>query len=370
MSSSKHQHFIPRSYLRNFATQKGEKFFIEGKKAGEEEPKQKLISIRDICVDTNLYTIPNTEGEEQYKIEKFYAEHIDSVYPDVYELLINPAISKISKLQREQIIMTSMSLFFRTPKFLNFNELKTNAILNYAVKKHTNSEGFIKFKLRDYDFNFHISNIEDVRRQLKLKNKLTFLKEHLEDWHKFVLFKSNSALSVYHIYEEFDLITSDNPVIMHSIIGNPFSLFDPTNMISLPIDNKHFLTIFPNTESSLTDRIFRGERDKWFCFTTNLEIERNSEEWVLGKPGSIKAHFEAQKHFGASTEENLLSLKGIEEKASDLNELSIIVESNGLFHHSVVKKVSELIKKDIHKNDPDFNKLILELEKKGITIER
>jgi hypothetical protein len=369
MSDSKHQHFIPRSYLRNFAIEEHKKFFVEGKKRQEIEPRKKLLSIRDICVEKNIYSIPNIEGEDQYKIEKFYAEQIDSVYPAVYELLINPSITNISKDQREQIIMTSMSLFFRTPKFLNINEQKTDAILNYAVKKHINSAGIVKFKLREYDLDFHISKLEDVRLQLKIRNKLNFLQDHLEDWHNFVQFKVNSGLSVYHIYEEYDLITSDNPVIMHSVVGNAFSLFDPTNIISLPLDNKHFLTIFPNTEDSLTDRIFHGERDKWFCFTTNYDIEQNSEDWILGKPGSVRAHIQDQKQFGELNYENEKALEEIREKASDLNELATIVELYGFASQKVADKIKELRKKNIHKKDPEISKYILELEKYGFIID-
>lgn len=73
------------------------------------------------------------DGEEKYSLEKYYAENIDGVYPEVYELLTDPNKTYITTKQRAQIVMTTMSLFFRTPKFLNFNERRTNLIIDYGV---------------------------------------------------------------------------------------------------------------------------------------------------------------------------------------------------------------------------------------------
>ena len=59
MSKPKHQHFIPKSYLKNFAVAEGNKYFVEAKLSSENSSKENLISIRDICVDKNIYTLPH-----------------------------------------------------------------------------------------------------------------------------------------------------------------------------------------------------------------------------------------------------------------------------------------------------------------------
>ncbi len=366
MSKPKHQHFIPKSYLRNFSITQNQKHFVEVKLKDENAPKDSLLSIRDICVDKNLYTLPNVDSDKKYSLEKYYAEKIDSVYPEVYELLTDPKKVHITPKERAHIIMTTMSLFFRTPKFLNLNERKTNTILDYACKYHADRNGNVKFKFRDYDLAFHIDTIEEVRVNLKIKHKLDFLKEHLEAWQKFVEFKINAGITVYNIYEDLDLITSDNPVFMHSIVGNSFNVFDPTNIISLPLDNKHFLTIFPNTESAMSDKIYRGERDKWFGLTTNLEVDRSSEDWIIGKPNTIKAHVADQKKYGEFNAENLQAVDDIKEKLADMKDLLAIMQKVGTIgHQSVANKVRELRKKRIHQNDPEMQKIILELAKHG-----
>jgi len=365
MNNLTHQHFIPKSYLKNFAINQDNKFFVEGKLKKEAEPKENLICISNICVDKNIYTLPQIKGNDKYSLEKFYAVKVDNVYPKIYKLLTNPLITFITEEQRAQIIMTTMSLFFRTPKFLNLNELKTTEMIDYIVNNYTDNNGNVKFKSKEHDFDFHIDNIDKVKTQLKIKNKIKFLNEHLKDWYKFIQFKLNAGLTVCHIYDDIELITSDNPVIMHSVVGNPFDVFDPTNIINLPLDNKHYLTIFPNTESSLPDRTFRIERDKMFALSTNLQIEENSEEWIIGKPGSIKEHIADQKN----TPMILQASQETNEKAFDIQELWKIVEQTGtIYHQEVANKMKELLKKKIHQKEPQMQIMFLDLLKHGFLL--
>ena len=118
MSNPVHQHFIPKSYLKNFALEKDKKFFVEAKLKREDSPKDRLLSINDICVDKNIYTLPiEEENDKKYSLEKFYAEKVDSLYPWIYKKLTDPNVVYINSFERAQIIMITMSLFFRTPKF-------------------------------------------------------------------------------------------------------------------------------------------------------------------------------------------------------------------------------------------------------------
>jgi hypothetical protein len=365
MSNPKHQHFIPKSYLKNFAQQEQGKFFVEAKLKSEDKPKEKLLSIQDICVDKNLYTIPHAQGDDKYKIERYYAENIDAVYPEIYALLTDSSITYITLKQRAEIVMTTMSLFFRTPKFLNLNERRVNLILDYAVKNHIDEKGIVKYKFRDYDFNFHIDEIENVKTHLRIKNKIKFLQEHLKTWHQFIEFKVKSGLVVYRMYQDNELITSDNPVSMRSMAGNPFNVFDPTNIISVPLDNKHYLTIMPNTEEATLDRIHRGERDIWFGLTTNSEVEENSEDWILGKPGSVTKHLNDQIKYNALTAENFQAVEDTEERAVDAIKLWELINRTGFRNQQVADLVKEQRKKRIHKDDPEMQKIVLELAQAG-----
>lgn len=368
MSKPKRQHFIPRSYLKNFAVAKDEKHFVEAKMRNENEPRKDLISIKDICISKNLYTLPNKEGNEKYALENYYASEIDEVYPEVYEWLVDPNLNKITIEQRGKIIMTTMSLFFRTPKFLNNNQRKIDAMLEYGVRNFQDKEGNIKFNFENYNLDFNINDIEEVRSNLKVDNKIKFLKDHLKDWHEFIKFKLLAQISVYRIYDEVELITSDNPVIMHSVKSHRFDLFDPTNMIALPLDNKHYLSIFPNTEESLLYTIYRSDRNKWFALTTNFQIEKNCEEWIIGKPNSINAHLADQVKYNEETIENLQAEKDLKQRVEDGMELVKTIEQYGFPHQKVADKIKELLKNRIHSDNPEMLRIKDELAKYGYYI--
>lgn len=368
MSRPKHQHFIPKSYLRNFAIAKDDKYFVETKLRKDDKPKDKLISIRDICVDKNIYTLHEREEGGKYALEEFYASEIDGVYPEVYGWLTDPKLEKIDGIQRAKIIMVTMSLFFRTPKFLNHNQRTLDRALQYGAMNHQDKNGNVKFKFKHYNFDFNIKDYEQVRTDWKIKNKTLFIQSHLKDWHEFVKLKTACGISVYRIVDDFDLITSDNPVVMHSVIQSPFNVFDPSNIISLPLDNKHYMSIMPNTEAAMIDTIYRADRDKWFVLTTNLQVANNCEEWILGKPDSITNHLSDQIRYGAETEENLLEFENFRQRAKDGKELASLAEIYGFFHENTVNKLAEMLKKEIYQKDPEILKMRDELAAHGIIL--
>lgn len=365
MSKPRHQHYIPKSYLRNFALAQDEKHFVEAKLKSEEEPKARLISIRDICVDKNIYTIPNNDSDEKYAIEKYYASEIDSIYQAIYQLLIDETVTEITDEQRRKIILTTMSLFFRTPKFLNLNEKRIDKILDIACNRFMNNYGWIKVQLNGYMLDFHIEEIEEVRSKLHIDNKLMFLKQHLEALHRFVEFKMNAGISVITVIGEIDLITSDNPVEMHSIFNNRFDPFDPTNIIQLPLDNRHYLIIYPNTEAVIKEMVFRSERDLYFVLTSNHNAEKNSEDWILGKPGSIHAHLADQKKYFEKTPENIQKIDEFEALANDAKELSKLMDQFGLTHELTLKKITDLLQSPSHLNDSELKRTYEELMRRG-----
>ncbi len=365
MSNPRHQHFIPKSYLKNFALSENNKFFVEAKLKNDLEPKSKLISIRDICVDKNIYTIPINDIKDKYAIEKYYANEIDCVYPEIYKLLIDEKVENITEDQRRKIILTTMSLFFRTPKFLKLNEARIDKILDDASKENISIDGIVKVRTKTYQLEFHIDLLEEVKNDFHVVNKVHFLNKHIGDLHDFVEFKMNAGISVMKVVGEIDLITSDNPVEMHSTTKNRFHPFDPTNIIRLPLDSRHYLIIYPNTEEIIKEYIFRSERDSYFVLTSNYNSEKNSEDWILGKPGSIGAHVKDQKKYFSETPDNLKMMSVFEEMTKDLKDLGEKIDQYGITHEITLNKIKELIQKPIHQHNKNLKENYEELRKKG-----
>ncbi|MFA6084639.1 DUF4238 domain-containing protein [Mucilaginibacter sp.] len=365
MSNPRRQHFIPKSYLKNFAYAEDDKYFVEAKLKSEDAPKEKLISIRSICVDKNIYTIPDVEGNEKYEIERYYASEIDNIYPNIYRLLIDEKHTNITSEERRQIILTTMSLFFRTPKFLNFNEKRIDKILNSVVSNHKEQTEKIRIQFNDQPLEFFAEDVEMVRNDLYIKNKQNFLSQHLKDLHEFVEFKMDAGLMVMTIQDDIDLITSDNPVYMHSITNQRFNVFDPTNIIQVHLDNKHYLIIYPNTEEALVDRVFRATQDYRAVLTANLQVEKNSEDWILGKPGTVHAHLKDQIKYNEITPENILMVQNLAEQATDMKELVTFMEAHGLGNPATIKKMEDLLQKPLHHNNLQLKAEYEEIKKLG-----
>lgn len=366
MSKPKRHHYIPKSYLKNFALNQDDKFFVEAKLISEEAIKPDLISTVDICVGKNLYTIPNVEGDDKYAIERYYASEIDAIFPGIYQLLINEEISELTDEQRRNVILTTLSLFFRTPKFLNQNAKYLDGMLQYAVQNYMDEEGRVILKHDIYDLDFHISQVAQIREDLNIQNKITFLNDHMKDLHEFVEYKLKAGMMMITITSDANLITSDNPVIIRSQVNREFNLFDPTNIIHVPIDNKHYLMIAPNSEDALPNAVFRTTHDDiMFVLTNNLQVEHNAESWIFGKPGTVKAHIEDQIKYNELTPENLQHVADLEAKSKNYVKLGEMLDQYEITDRRVISFIEQLLKDPLHKDDPNIREDYDQLKKMG-----
>lgn len=370
MSKPVHQHFIPKSYLNNFATNKEGKNFISAK--DKEKDEVITVSTRHICVHKNLYTLPKSENK--FAIEHFYADKIDGVFPEVYKILTDKTIGDIDSQTKAKIISVALSLYFRTPKFLN----QENKIFEEIVREaHKNSKGgdFIIDFAGD-EIIIRPEEVEQIIKEQKANNRIKFLDQHLDDYEKLIKSKIKDVLYVYHLIDESQFITSDNPVIIrayadptdknfdakkhYSQVVNPF---DKTNTIHLPLDNKTILTILPNLDQYPDLKIRRLEKLQVDTVIYNSDIERYSEKWILGKPGSIENHLKEQFEFNKPTPENLSALSDYIEKTLQLKELTVLIEKNGLKNVEVLRKVKHMETLKSVNDDPNFERILKTINK-------
>lgn len=56
----KRQHYVPRTYLKNFASkQKGDEFFVKALPIDNPQSDKIFeINIKNVCLERNLYTLP------------------------------------------------------------------------------------------------------------------------------------------------------------------------------------------------------------------------------------------------------------------------------------------------------------------------
>ena len=351
------QHYIPRSYLKNFGVE-GKKgvYFVDAYRL-EDDLLLEQISTKSICFKKNLYTIPNAEIDKKFDLEHHYAEHVDSEFPKIYKLLINESVKVITAEQKKQILYVCLSLYFRTPRFLNHQNAFTDQILDRMVL-HADKDGEVKFTFENVRHEFNKKDIDKVREEFKERNRVVFLVQHLEKWKEFVDYKYDCTINVHRINDSnAPLITCDNPVSIRGMKTTRFDgLFDPNAVITLPLDTKHYLEIFPNNIADGQTRIHRMVHDRDYVFTTNQIIQSNAEKLIIGKPGTIERHFQIQSSY-----EDAENAEQFVEKAKfkfeEMQKFDKLCRTSGFTSKETVGQLKKMLSHEYFKNEDQLIQL-------------
>jgi len=369
MGSPKHQHFIPKSYLKYFGNKQGVNYLVDTLMRG---PGNKIVQLTttNICVQKNLYTFPLNSPGDRFAIEKFYAVEVDAEYPKVYDMLINPNVTAIGRDDKRKILNTILSLFFRTPHFLNDRNDGLDDMLDRLIARNSNPENEVTVGLKGGQrMKFKMKDIEDVRASIKAKYKEEFLISHFADWQDFVNYKMTCGLEVITVPIEVPLITSDNPILIMGMDGqlNLKDIFHQDNIIEVPINRNQYVIIHPNSIAENERlRIVRSNRDKYFAAGVNLRIQDNSQTRLISCPGDLQVHFDSQAELGQQNENNLKEFEDLKKRTQLQMELMQVIKKNRTsICPEVANKVREIRKTKLMDDDVMLNQLIHTLAQNG-----
>ena len=356
MGGPKRQHFIPRSYLRNFAKVEGDKHFVEVmfKDSGK---IRYPMNTKEICVSKNLYTLPHTDSDDKYALEKYYAEHVDSVYPEVYRLLTDTSITRITEEQRTKILSTCLSLYFRTPRFLDADNEELDRIIERMKTFGAPPTAELFFTFKGRNFRFKRDQIDEVYAQAKELNKVDFIVNHLEQWRAFTDNKEKAGFMVIKVGEEVPIITSDNPVDIYGPSWVPFNVFNPLNVIHVPLDRRHYLWISPENNEGDPLQIVRSPRDKLYALTLNSTTVQNAMDWLIGEEGTLSVHRDELTRHNEPTPENEALFADAKLVALKMHELMQFIEANGPGSEASRRKFEEYRQIPALLKDPGFQHL-------------
>lgn len=364
-----HQHFIPRSYLKNFARlergKRGTKAFVSVCELGQKE--EKPMSTKDICVRRNLYTLPE-HSDDRFVLEKHYAENIDNEFPEIYSLLTSSATKQISRNQKRKIINILLSLYFRTPKFLDLINKMTDAFIERALLQTQGN--IITIQLQGSDpIVFEREDVLSIKSKIKEENRLANLRTQLSGWENFVRFKSKALIGICKIEGDVELITCDNPVLIRTPLGEPFNLWNPANAIHINLDPRHFVYIAPNDlVEGDPSAIYHQRRTREFAITNNYDCIRNASKWLIGKSGTIIKAIEAIEDFNSERPESLLAEELFLDKMSYMTKVADLANQYGPLHPIVINEFRAIKEMDLFKDDPMLRDMVRNYRSKGIII--
>lgn len=369
MSDPIRQHYIPKSYLNNFGEKRKEgQYWVDSLLRGEKNEIFQTTTT-NVCVQKNIYTLPGEEGD-RFAIERFYAREVDAVYPEVYRMLVNPNITVIGEEDKRKILNTTLSLYFRTPQFLNYRIENADWVFKQITSEVNDPEQEITVELKSGEvIKFKLKDLDQVKQERRNKIKEEWLVGHFAEWQDFVKYKMECGIEIITVPEDVPLITSDNPVSIMDLNGkmNDENLFHHDNIIEVPVNRTTYFVIYPNSvEQNRRFRITRGSRDKHFSAGVNLGTERNSYLNLVGYPGDLSLHFKSQEELGAWTPENMQSFDDLKARTAMAVELmNLIKKHKTAVCPEVAQKVREIRKAGFMKGEPMFEQLILPLAKNG-----
>jgi len=370
MSKPVRQHFIPRSYLNNFAEIEGDKHFVFAKR--KEHELVRKYSTKDICVEKNLYTVPVDDDNKKFDLEHFYADRIDSVFPEAYRFLIDKQNTVIDFEMRLKVISVCLSLYFRTPKFLNIE----NDAFERIFEQIENDTENVKVVIFGKEIVISKEEAKKIIREKKEDNRRYFLRQHLIDYEKFVSCKLLDNMAVYHIPDDNEFITSDNPVVLRPFVDvtkSDYNLeeyysreidpFDPKNMICLSLDPKTILIILPSEDNKVVNTFLQQSDINFFdVLMYNSEIEKFSDQWIVGSDKGIQSHIADQVKYNKDTPENRKLLDNYQKKTIKFIQLQKIIDKYGLYSDEVKSELAQLKELDYMANDNGFRRLASALE--------
>lgn len=290
----KRQHYVPRTYLKNFAVEQAvDTFQIMAIPANDLQVAKMFPSNTEkVCVEKLLYTLPGNSVHEKMMLESFYSTELEKHYTKIYKLLIDPEKTILTQDERNLIIATVTTMFYRTTMWINkHNEFtKRTLTMLYETCKRAGKDYFLvegeKVSIAGKSLEQLISEEKIESKPLKVLGQLEAAFKLLE--HR----KAKDGIMVMKLLDsDCEFITSDNPVIVRNIHGGRTLPFDTSNVMKLPIDNKHMLLLIPYADADTINTIVRYDVSGNICniksLTANSEQCSSAERFILGSESSL-----------------------------------------------------------------------------------
>ncbi|MGM0582952.1 MAG: DUF4238 domain-containing protein [Bacteroidota bacterium] len=294
---TKRQHYVPRTYLQKFAIKRKKNYNIH---AADKNNLENIIfpNITNICLETDIYTLTGQTKEQRQALETFYSDNVESVYNEVYQTLTDESIREIDEEIHYKIVMTIITMLYRTSKWIHLHNDFFDTVLDkmYSLCVHTGKDHFM---YEDVKYSIKGKTLDEIKTEFKTMKKDDQVLTQLEIAFKLINIRKFDGILVSKITSENQLITSDNPVVLSNINPGIIAPFDPENMIRLPLDSKHILTIMPHSQTDGSHRISRTNESAGMSvakmIANNSSQLKSSFKYILGTKKALSNFIENLK---------------------------------------------------------------------------
>ena len=298
---TRRQHFVPRTYLKNFGYQK--KSEIYGSVLPNDSDDENTIfdsNIINICLEKDIYTLSGKTSREKMLLETFYNENYETHYQKIYDILTDPTKDILTEVEHKLVISTVVTMLYRTKKWItDFNSFFDRVLQAAYLSCIQSKKDF--FTYENEKISIVGKTLEELQNEYRINNKQLQVLTMLETALKLIdLRLANDGIMVSKLEKGSDgFITSDNPVSISNNYSQHIAPFDPTNVLKIPLDNDHLLHLMPFANDSNKRIIIRNNLNGILSYTQNLtsnyEQFQNSERFLVGNNSSLKNFLKQKK---------------------------------------------------------------------------
>lgn len=294
------QHYVPRVYLKNFASKKGKEYFVDV--YDKQEDRFFKTNIKNICAEVDFYTLDNetTVASNVMAVEKIYADHIEPMYAKAYALLTDESIYHLTDEQRTEIIISTMQFCLRNPAVLkNAIAEHTRLIrINCINAKNSNEKGITYL---DEDYSFRDFTVEQIINDVVERATKYFKERHLVEYRKMSIFHADAKIEVTKVQGKSSFFACDNPFVANDVLSNYWNPMTRSSEFILPLNKKFLLKIFHDNNKEL-NRIYRY-RVSGADGMINQALFDNCQRFVITDKESFQNHQKVQAWLNDTSDE-------------------------------------------------------------------
>lgn len=279
---TKHCHYVPRVYLKNFADKNKRAYCLMKK-----DPKNiKRIKIDNICNEKYMYARENADGTRDLSLESVFSsfeETIPSIISEV-ENTVNLSDSFIDAKLKNKLIQATILQLVRGQQTKNYIDSKSSELYHQSfdeedlILKYTNPKLYEEIKACE---NRIIQNtpIDTIREYLRSSDSSAVKKMLQMMQLKFLL------------SPDAGLVTSDQPVVLYNIATNNVGLFKASlarseTIVYYPLTPHIAITFFhKNEQTARKDSSLYTITEDNAIFLNKIQY-RQSSRYIISKSKS------------------------------------------------------------------------------------
>lgn len=286
-SEPKKHHFIPKTYLKNFANRKNDEYYVNVLKKGQPCDKIFESNINEICAENHL-SKPDGNHKSKQKLEDIYTDIFENHYDKLFLVLTDDKVLEITDELKKSVVSAVVTMFYKTKKWSDLLAFHADGNINKMDQLRNQFKVDHYFNSNGTQVNFQNKTLEELEISHKNITRIPLIITQLKVALKLIEAKQFDCINVYKIADDSEFITSDNPVLAINMHKMNTLHFDIENAYYMPISNKYLIAIFPKEELPSQNKIIRLMINKEWVESFNTMQLFQSDKCIIGSVEAIK----------------------------------------------------------------------------------